>query len=317
MLNMLNIFNLLFFQKLVIMRKNLILLLVSLVFIVVILCYLIDLRINKVDNEITQSFESLRDIFKISGEQSLIKPDVIMKTIRFMVDEVDEYDKGLISFVRSLIHQPSNKALNLNEPNKTDFSQIGQSLYVDSLLGNKRKGFFIEAGAWDGEWYSNTLYLEIKREWTGLLIEPLPSLFKTVISKNRNVFAINACLAKNKPIVSKFKIQHFYSGRSSEMSEEQSKVIGNDFINAYIPCFSINTILAAMNINDVDYFSMDLEGGEWDTLNSIDYDRFNINSFSVEYLSNNKPKENIIEFMREKNYRLTKTDVLDLFFIKN
>ena len=42
------------------------------------------------------------------------------------------------------------------------------------LFGKQRGGFFIEAGADDGELLSNTLYLEFKRGWTGLLVEPNP-----------------------------------------------------------------------------------------------------------------------------------------------
>ena len=42
------------------------------------------------------------------------------------------------------------------------------------LFGKQRGGFFIEAGADDGEFMSNTFYLELKRGWTGLLVEPNP-----------------------------------------------------------------------------------------------------------------------------------------------
>jgi FkbM family methyltransferase len=39
------------------------------------------------------------------------------------------------------------------------------------------RGYFIEAGAHDGFTYSNTYYFERCRQWTGLLIEPVPALF--------------------------------------------------------------------------------------------------------------------------------------------
>jgi hypothetical protein len=34
----------------------------------------------------------------------------------------------------------------------------------------KRGGVFVEAGAYDGETFSNTLYLEKRLGWTGLLV---------------------------------------------------------------------------------------------------------------------------------------------------
>jgi len=52
-----------------------------------------------------------------------------------------------------------------------DASQVGQSRFVDTLLSGRRDGFFIECGAADGEVYSNSLFFELERNWTGLLIE--------------------------------------------------------------------------------------------------------------------------------------------------
>ena len=43
------------------------------------------------------------------------------------------------------------------------WSEHGQDRYIDSLLKHKREGFFVEIGAFDGEAYSNTLFLETRR----------------------------------------------------------------------------------------------------------------------------------------------------------
>ena len=41
--------------------------------------------------------------------------------------------------------------------------QIGQSIFIDSLLKQKKNGFFIEFGADNGEDLSNSLFFEMKR----------------------------------------------------------------------------------------------------------------------------------------------------------
>ena len=46
-------------------------------------------------------------------------------------------------------------------------------------------GFFIEAGACGGEALSNSLYFEVKHNWTGLLAEPSPDFHDQLIKKNR------------------------------------------------------------------------------------------------------------------------------------
>ena len=65
--------------------------------------------------------------------------------------------------------------------------QFKQATIVDELLGHKTDGFFIECGAYDGETFSNTLLFELKRNWTGLLIEPNRNSYSALQSKNRKV----------------------------------------------------------------------------------------------------------------------------------
>ncbi len=66
-----------------------------------------------------------------------------MQTILFMEQETNELDPKLIEFVRSIIHKPSGKnKINLAQKRRTDFSQIGQSKYMDGVLNSKRGGFF-------------------------------------------------------------------------------------------------------------------------------------------------------------------------------
>src|SRR5262245_28771346 len=52
-------------------------------------------------------------------------------------------------------------------------AQLLQDLWVAYELGDKRDGYFVEFGAWDGAQASNTLYLERELGWTGILAEPM------------------------------------------------------------------------------------------------------------------------------------------------
>ncbi len=65
--------------------------------------------------------------------------------------------------------------------------QIGQPAIIDGILQQKRDGFFIECGAYDGEVYSNTLFFELQRNWTGLLVEANKNAFQNMKGKNRKV----------------------------------------------------------------------------------------------------------------------------------
>ena len=59
----------------------------------------------------------------------------------------------------------------------------------------QENGFYVESGALDGETFSNSLFFEKYRNWSGVLIEPHPDSFKILRSKNRKAVSINACLS--------------------------------------------------------------------------------------------------------------------------
>ena len=50
---------------------------------------------------------------------------------------------------------------------------------------HRRHGFFIECGAADGQHYTNSLLFEMRRGWSGLLIEPSPTQFPVLVSRHR------------------------------------------------------------------------------------------------------------------------------------
>ena len=78
---------------------------------------------------------------------------------------------------------------------------------------NKRTPFFIEAGALDGEIISNTLYFELKYDWTGLLVEPNPVYLPSLVGKKRNAWILPHCLSPIKsPVVVAFDAMGEYGG---------------------------------------------------------------------------------------------------------
>lgn len=265
----------------------------------------------------------LNDIFNVSKEQSYVDRKVLLKTIKYMIQEREEDDEELVEFVRSLIVKPSpDRKLNLTNMSRTDFSLNGQSKYMDQLMKSKRNGFFIECGAFDGEYLSNSIFFERERNWTGLLIEPTPSYFHSILAKNRNAYVINACVANKRPIVSEFTVMDVMTGRDKKMNSFYLKGIGlyqtptRKPTKSYFPCFPLTTILKAINVNHIDYFTLDVEGGEWDVLEAIDLNKIQIDAFIIEN-KDEAVKEIIKNHLKKFGYSLTKFDNDDLYFMKS
>ena len=66
-----------------------------------------------------------------------------------------------------------------HHPVEERYSEYRQDMFLDEIIFKQMKnGFFIEAGADDFVKSSNSLYFEQKYNWTGLLVEPVPTRFK-------------------------------------------------------------------------------------------------------------------------------------------
>lgn len=143
-----------------------------------------------------------------------------------------------------------------------------------------------------------------------------------MLQKNRNIYAINACIAKS-PSVAKFIVFSVLSGRGKEMSDLHKNRINIEanFTNneqqfAYVPCFALDTILLALNVNKVDYFSLDVEGGEWSVIQTLALNKLDISTFTIEWAGNSETKQPILDRLNYYGYKLLKEDGQDLYLIK-
>ena len=111
-------------------------------------------------------------------------------------------EEKLIKVIRDDYLKPPSKTAgnpyNFSVPIKdlNYFSDAGQAEDIDDLFGNSfSNGFFLEAGSLDSEHFSTTLLLELERNWTGLLVEPIPLFHAQGLLKNRRATHLQTCLA--------------------------------------------------------------------------------------------------------------------------
>ncbi len=131
---------------------------------------------------------------------------------------------------------------------------------------------------------------------------------------------LNACIANEKTIVAKLRIAEVLSGRVKEMKEGMLERIARETGKeklVYVPCFSLNTIMRALNRNRVDYFSLDVEGGELDVIKGIKHDKITIDSFTIEHNGHIDFKNNIVSELEGKGFAKLKEDSQDVYFLRN
>jgi len=204
-------------------------------------------------------------------------------------DQFSPYDQQLVDYIRRHVSQPSlTRPRKLAKPRKTDRSQAGQAAFVDKLLSGRRGGFFIECGAADGEQFSNSLFFELERDWTGILIEANPYYHTELLVKNRRAYVLQACISpKRRPVTVRVQPAGVFSGISDRMHESLlAFVSSNKKPEVVVVCFPLNAIMAALDVSHVDYFSLDVEGPELEILRTVDWTRLHIDVITVEYRVN-------------------------------
>ncbi|CAL4112154.1 unnamed protein product [Meganyctiphanes norvegica] len=221
----------------------------------------------------------------------------------------------LVEHVRKhILIPPSQLPYNLEEPDKDSWDQGQGDLIYGSI--RHKDGFFVEAGAFNGEYLSNSLHLEKHLGWTGLLVEANTKQFNLMKDKHRKAWLANACLStKPYPMQVTFE-QNDVFGKIVEIPGLSEK---HEMQKAQ--CIPLLTFMLALNKTTIDYFSLDVEGSEMGVLRTIPFDKLDIKFLSVEVNHVEEGMQGVIDFMKGHNYKVHATYSqgaipVDVMFIK-
>lgn len=204
------------------------------------------------------------------------------------------------------------------------YSQYGQDKWLyDNYFKNKEKGFFMEIGADDGVDKSNTKFFEETLEWDGICIEPSPDRFK-LLETNRQCICENVAISDNEGEVEFMDISGWgkaLSGIVDKYNSSHMNRIQNELKNPNNKGYSIvnvktttlNNLLEKHNVTDIDFCTVDTEGGEYDIIKNIDLKRFNIKIFIVE---NNYGDDSVNSYLTANGYEMVKKINVDNVYVK-
>ena len=214
-------------------------------------------------------------------------------------------------------------------------SQIQQDLILDQqIFKGKSNGVFVEVGALDGFGASNTWFFEMERNWSGLLIEPNPVEFNKRNQHPRPNSIFENCAISDVEMDINFLsiegpcnvlsgIMEFYNSQHLERINRELEMYSNHpeghelySRKEQIPMKAVRleSLFSKHNITKIDFISIDVEGAELQVLNSINFDKVDINVFMIE---NNYGLEKETEFLSSKGYKLLGNIQWDSVFIKN
>jgi hypothetical protein len=181
------------------------------------------------------------------------------------------------------------------------YSQFGQDRFViDQVFKGRRDGYFFEAGAGDGLALSNTLLLERDYGWTGILVEPTKAFRK--LKRNRpKAHCDDSCLAAEHKTVTLVEIHDRGQGAIREDSDDNlflSRALDatrgvdlatmnsgwgearKSYLKRAVPLAVVLDKYAAPQ--EIDYFSLDVEGFEYEILRAFPFERYRFNCLGIE-----------------------------------
>ena len=188
--------------------------------------------------------------------------------------------------------------------NKKSFSQFGDDLFIAEFFANQKEGKYVDLGAFHPMRLSNT-YLLFKKGWSGTNIDLNPitiDLFNLARKNDDNI----CCLMAGKENLLKDVYFEDWSAANSITSNKnlsERKQMKTKTFESLI-------------YKNFDFLNIDLEGHDYEILQTIDFKKFNPKLICIEILENSSDKENIFNFLKQCNYSFIKNFGPSYFFRK-
>jgi FkbM family methyltransferase len=194
---------------------------------------------------------------------------------------------------------------------------------LEPYLGS-RPGYFVEAGACDGYFQSNTYSLERIHGWQGVLVEPVPFLAEAA-ARDRSAHVFNYALV-GRDFPSETVSPRYAGGMTivagslrnptaerawrDTVSRSVLEEPAHDFV---VPARTLTSILEEVRAPRIDFLSLDVEGYEAQVLDGLDLQRFGPTYALVE-VADDPARRSDVERALGDDYeavaRLTPLDVL-------
>lgn len=194
------------------------------------------------------------------------------------------------------------------------YSQHGEDFILQKVFNNKKIGFYVDIGALDGTFFSNTYAFELLG-WAGICVEAHP-FFAKQLEKNRPK-AINVPVAIGPKNDSKALFFAAARGSFSTTQEKDIKTLAKKFSNCnprwkkmHVSMWTLDKLLNKYvpKGTEIDFLTIDIEGGELAALKTINFKVHRPRIIVPEILTslNKNAVEEMSSFLSGHGYKLAR-----------
>ena len=192
---------------------------------------------------------------------------------------------------------------------------IFDAFFKDTLMNRSSSSdmFYLEIGGHNGVRSSNTRLFDVCLGWNGLLIEPIPQLYNRMVKLRPNAHHLNMCPSCITPNIAMF-----------HDIEYTDAVANAEGATMKIHCGPLSHPISQLDIRHINFWSLDVEGSELATLQTVDWDAVQIDIIMAEAHSRldnwlHMARE-VRRYLKGKGYILMKSVTVpksDIFVHKN
>ena len=199
-----------------------------------------------------------------------------------------------MNILKKLLIHYRKRRLHLPEYARLAYSQEGEDMIIERILGSKKNGFFIDVGAHHPSRFSNTRYFYDKG-WCGINIDPLPGAMQLFNNERPRDTNIERGIAeKNGRLIYYMFNEPALNTFSEEEAKKKDGLRGEYRIieKRVIAVQRLDELLHEIGIEDkpIDFISIDAEGLDLGILKSNDWNLFRPTMVVAEALNSSMEK---------------------------
>lgn len=195
---------------------------------------------------------------------------------------------------------------------KMFYSQDNQDRYLETnVFKGYKNGVYFDVGAADGVDINNTLYFEQTHNWTGVNVEPMKESFDQLVVNRPRSINLNCAVCNSDGEAEFFNntghtklisgIKSTFDSRHLQRLHNENRYWGSTTDLIKVPTKRMETICDENHISHINYLSIDVEGAEFEVIQSINFDKVFIDviGFENNYEDVSVP---IVKYLNGKGY---------------
>lgn len=195
------------------------------------------------------------------------------------------------------------------------YSQNREDLTLASFFPDVEKGFYVDIGGYDPD-YDSVTKLFYLRGWRGINVEPQPSGYRKFQEQRPRDINLNIGISSKE---GELALRTYASGGLSTFSENVKHQYEaapdsdtKEFKEITVPVRPLKTVFAENKVQHIDFMKVDVEGYEYEVLESNDWDKYRPEVLCIEA---NHIEHDWRPLLQVANYEFVFNDNLNDYYV--